>query len=216
MQSEAHSFLKEAKNREKVKTPKPDPQGKTRHCATQRESVVLPVSKRLKKPFRFKRHKAKQQKARCVLYELLRKSYSKLLEVRLGSALRLFDSFRELTGSIKEDRRIKPLNRSRERLQKSRLHGLQDRHENIDLHSQDFGRRGRHAHARGLDLCAARKRRLRPNAQLPNSLFHYGTTKEAGKFVIFWKDRQTIRPPSSPTACRTRQDRSTSWGFSVG
>ena len=154
MQSEAHSFLKEAKNREKVKTPKPDPQGKTRHCATQRESVVLPVSKRLKKPFRFKRHKAKQQKARCVLYELLRKSYSKLLEVRQGSALRLFDSFRELTGSIKEDRRIKPLNRSRERLQKSRLHGLQDRHENIDLHSQDFGRRGRHAHARAASIFA--------------------------------------------------------------
>ena len=87
MQSEAHSFLKEAKNREKVKTPKPDPQSKICHCATQRESVVLPVSKRLKKPFRFKRHKAKQQKARCVLYELLRKSYSKLLEVRQGVKL---------------------------------------------------------------------------------------------------------------------------------
>ena len=131
-----------------------DPQRKTRHCATQRESVVLPVSKRLKKLFRFKRHKAKQQKACCVLYELLRKSYSKLLEVRQGSALRLFDSFRELTGCITKDRRIKPLNRSRERLQKSRLHGLQDRHENIDLHSQDFGRRGRHAHARAASIFA--------------------------------------------------------------
>lgn len=68
--------------------------------------MVLPVSKRLKKPFRVKRHKAKQQKACCVLYELLRKSYSKLLEVRQGSALRLFDSFRELTGGITKDRRI--------------------------------------------------------------------------------------------------------------